>query len=268
MGYGDIDDIIAAAMGWAGTPAKQTDLYYNQYKLATDLPYSQTFAMDKQVSVHEWAGVKINKLTIRGKASGGGALECEAEVSAKDRSLTSTTNTAVTIAALSLMDCPVALFEDLTFLIGDNINALVAGDEEDISSFELVIDNVMRTDELTNNGLAEQGRDGRRKITLKLSFAAYDSDQYITWRDNDTDLQAQLLFERDDGVHTDNYRFVIRIGKMQVTKYPTATKDEKMLRPDVEFNILRAQEESATWADMTEELEIDVVNSRSASPLA
>lgn len=266
LGYGDIDLLIAAAMGTAGSPSAQTDLYYNTYELSDEVDISFTLAANKQVAVHEWTGCKVSKLTITGKPTS--PLEIEAEIVAKSRAISGTTNTAETIAALALMDCPVVMFEDLAIWLGDNTDALTVSDVIYIGGFTLTIDNTLRTDELTNDGCAEPERNGRRRVSLKLDFPAYDTDNYFTWLTGDTDLQCQMLFERNDAAYTDNYRFVIRIGKMLCASYPTPIEGEQMIAPSVEFRCLRAQAESTSWAAMTEELEIDVINQHQASPIA
>jgi hypothetical protein len=266
LDYGNLDMFIAAAMGAADTPATVTDLYGNTYSLADEIDNSITAAIDKDVSVHEWRGIKINKLTLKGETSK--PVIMEIEVVAYDRKTTGTTNNSAAIAAATVLEVPVCMFDDLTFRIGDLDDALDSGDDLCISGFELSLDNKLKTDDITNCGLDEPERDGRRVITLNVNLPSYQADTYQTYKDNNTELQVNMIFARSSDDYTDDYTIDIRLGKVLVADYQTPVDGEKMIRPALPLVALRADEDNPTWATMTEEMEIYVLNTISASPIS
>lgn len=266
LDYGNLDMLIAAAMGAASTPALVTDLYGNTYTLADEIDHSITAAIDKDVSVHEWRGCKINKLTLRGETSR--PVTAEIELVAYDRKVTGTENDSAAIAAATVLEVPVCMFGDLTFRLGDLTDALTSNDDLCISGFELVIDNKLKTDDITNCGLDEPERDGRRVITLNVTLPSYQADTYTTYKDADTELQVNMIFERADADLTDDYQIDIRLGKMMVSDYQTPVEGEQMIRPSLPLVALRADEDNPTWTTMTEEMEIYVQNTHSTSPVS
>lgn len=266
LGYGDLDLLIAAAMGDVNPPSLQTDLYYTQYELTDEVDESLTLAQNKQVSIHEWRGSKINKLTMRGTPTN--PIEMEVDVVAKDRLVTGTTNDASDITGATEYKVPVIMFEDLSIFVGDNADVLTSADEISISGFEFVLDNMLRTDEMTNKGLAEPERNARRRVTLRLDLPSYESDTYFTWLQQDTIVQVQMRFEKASADYTDKFQFIINLGKMTVAEYPTPTEGEEITESSISLRALRAAGDSATWASMTEEFELYVQNTRGTSPLA
>jgi hypothetical protein len=265
--YGDYDLLLAIALGATGTPALQTDLYLNTYTLNDDMDNSFTMAFDKQVSIWEYAGCKINSLTIRGTA--GMPVEFEFDIVCKALDVSSGTNTSGTMNSAVFLAAPVIMTEDLTLWIGDNADALDSGDEIEVTSFELVINNTLRTDLYTNQAtISEPIRNGRRVIDLTLGLGTYESNTYKTWYQNNTDVQARLKFTHPDAALTDDYDLMIKMGKLRVSAYDPAIGGEEAITPEINFFALRAAEDSKSWASMTEELEISVINSLSADPLA
>ena len=277
LDYGGLDLLIAAALGSAGSPNlfAGNDLYENTYELTADVDVSLTLAANKDVEdgtglLHEWPGDKIDKLTIKGEAGSDAPVSVTIDTVAEHHYTTadgSITNTKSDISAATLLDVPVTMFEDMVFSIGAITAALDGDDAMCIGDFELVIDNGLRRLQ-TNCGLAEPERDKRRVITFSIGIPSYTSDQFNTWRNNNTELQARLRFTRDVSGVTDTYYNEIRLGKIQVSDFQTPTEGETIIAPKVEFSIIRATTDNQTWTLMTEELEYYVINGRSTSPLA
>jgi hypothetical protein len=270
LDYGGLDLLIAAALGAAGTPSLSTDLYSNTYTLTPDVDESLTLATNKDVEdttglLHEWTGVKIDKLVIKGSA-GGDPLSVSIETIAQHHYKTGDagiTNAKADIAAATLLDVPVVMFEDLVFSIATTGSALVPGDSLCIGDFELTIENGLRR-LLTNCGLDEPDRDQRRIISLSIGIPSYTSDLFYTWRENHTELQLKFAFSRV----TDEYEHELRIGKALVSDFQTPTENENVIAPKAELKIIRAAGDNPTWGALEEELEWAVVNGRSSSPLA
>ena len=273
LDYGSWDLLIAAALGAAGSPSLVTDLYSNTYTLTSNVDISATLAENKDVVdatglLHEWPGVKVDKLTLKGTA--GGPITGTLDLIAQNHYTTgdgNITNSKANISAATLLSIPVTMFEDMVFSVADNVNALAGGDAICIGNFEFTIDNGLRR-LLTNCALDEPDREKRRGISLKIGIPSYTSDQFKSWRDANTELQALIQCSRSVSGVTDDYYNELRLGKIQVSDFQTPTAGEGIIAPTVDFNCLRATTDNPTWAAMTEECEFYVINGRSTSPLA
>lgn len=275
--YGDTDYLLAAGMGAVGTPAQvdTSDFYTNDYTLNSRVNTSWTMAIDKSVAVHEYAGCKVDKIVIAGTP--GGPCTITYTLSARSMVNDSSTNTSGTLGALTPLNAPVIMFEDSCNLvastgyvrIGDCSDALASGDELEISSFELTLENNLRTGKFANCGIIDEPlREALRTVTLKVGMVKYTSDQYRTWLLANTSLQADILFYDQVAGEDEPYKFQIKVGNMQVTEYPTPVEGQGVIEPTVTFGCSRADEANPTWATMTEEFEIAVQNKLDASPLA
>jgi hypothetical protein len=150
-----------------------------------------TVAINKGVSVHEFAGVKVGSWTLSGSPAD--AVRWSADVFAQSRSLTSVTNTSAVLAALGEPGDPMQ-FHDLTLRIGDQANDLASGDDVDVENFSLQINRNMIQKQVNSTTLLEARENAFQDGTLTIQLPLYDSDQFITWHANHTPLQASLIF--------------------------------------------------------------------------
>jgi len=147
--YEDLDTLIAVAMGGAGTPVANLTLYDNTYALAENLAASFVAAIEKGVSVWEYAGCKIDTMKIAGEANK--PLDIEFSGVANDLSRVSLVNTTAVLASLNTEDAASkVMFSDLEFKIAAQGTALTSESAKGISSFEVSLANSLALDQFTN----------------------------------------------------------------------------------------------------------------------
>jgi hypothetical protein len=261
--YEDLDLLIAIAMGSAGTPATSGSLYSNTYSLDEDLDYSFVAAVYKGVSVWEFAGCKIDTMKISGEANK--PLDIEFGGAANDLDLASAINTAGVLTALDTEDAAAKImFSDLEFKIAAQDDALSGESEKGIGSFELNLMNNLALDQFDNQALTilEPERNGKREVKFMFRVPRYEADTYLTWRDADTALHAYLKFSAG------NYVFDIHLPKITVDKVSAPIAGPGLIEQTIECTAFRDPASDSATFTVTDEMEIDVVNGRDASPLA
>jgi len=261
--YEDLDLLIAIALGAAGTPSVNGALYDNTYSLAEAMTYSFICAILKNVDVWEYCGCKVNTLKISGQANK--ALAAEFGVCAKDLDRASATNTPAVLNALDTEDdAPRIFFSDMEFKIAAQGDALTGETAKGISQFELMLDNKLKMDDFDNRSLTilEPVRDGKRDVRLNLWVPRYESDEYQDWFDDSTPLHAYLKFT------SGNYVFDIHLPKLIITNADAPLEGPGLIGQKLECRCSRDPDSDSATFTLTDELEIDVTNGRSASPLA
>ena len=261
--YEDLDLLIAIAMGAAGTPGANEALYDNTYALAENLSYFFTAAVYKGVSVWEYAGCKLDTMKISGEANK--PLDIEFGGVSKDLARDSATNTSGVLIALSTEDAAAKImFSDLEFKIAAQGDALAGESEKGIHSFELSLANNMALDQFDNTGLVilEPQRNGKREIKLSFAVPRYEADTYLDWRDADTPLHAYLKFT------SGNYLFDIHLPEIKIDKADAPVGGPGLIEQSIECTCSRDPGSVSESFTLTDEMEIDVTNGRSASPLA
>lgn len=190
--------------GILGASARDAVNSLNQYTVSDSASNKFTIAFNKQVSVWEAQGCKLNTLKISGSA--GQKIMMEAGVICKNLLRTGDAgivNAAAAITGIAPSIIPTNItFDMLDFRIGDQTDALVAGDGIKIESFELNISNNFSEPQFSsvdaNHSDAtltlEPLRNGRRSVELSFVLPRYESDNVFTWLKNATALQAQLKF--------------------------------------------------------------------------
>jgi hypothetical protein len=210
-----------------------------------------TVAINKQVSVHEYAGFKVGEFTLTGTPADG--IRYSVAGMATARSLSSVLNTSGVLAALA-EPATSARFTDLTLRIGDLADALAAGDNTPVSGFSLSINRNLQQDEVNSNTLLEALESNFRQGTLTLNVPRYTTDQWKTWHDNHTVLQAELAF--DNG--TDPYKKV-RLAQLQVVSAPTPTSGPGLLPITVTLSLHNNLNNANTQTGFTFDAEIEIV---------
>jgi len=213
--------ILLAAMGTATWDATNS---LNKYTLANTLATSLTAAINKEVAIWEFTGLKVTSLEISGAF--GGSLTAVANVIGKrryitgDAGITNTTTTVVTniapTAKPDLLD-----LKDATFRLGAQGAALAASDKFAIGSFTLRINNGLSdaqfaTCEDTGGHTdpvytLEPARNDYRAIEFEFTIPRYADNQTFTWESGDTALQADLKFavgSKQFNVYMPNVKFM------------------------------------------------------------
>ncbi len=261
--YEDLDLLIAIGMGAAGTPAVSGGLYSNTYSLAENLEHSFCAAIYKGVSVWEYAGCKIDTLKISGEANK--PLDFEVGGVAKAFDLSSAINTPAILTALDTEDAAgKIMFSDLEFKIAAQSSDLSVENEKGLGSFDLIISNSLVMDQFDNraNTILEPERNGLREIKLSFKIPRYEADTYFTWRDADVSLHSYLKFTRD------NYMFDIHFPNLKIDKVDAPVGGPGLIEQNIECTCYRDPKSDSASFTLTDEMEIVVINGRSASPLA
>lgn len=91
-------------------------------------------------------------------------------------------------------------FDQMVFRLGDQVNALAAGDAMGIESFEISFDRLMKLDDYATDATLprqplEPKENAFRATTLKIKLPRYAADTLQAWRDADTPLQADLTWD-------------------------------------------------------------------------
>ncbi len=261
--YEDLDLLIAIAMGAAGAPQANGDLYDNTYSLAENLAYSYTAAVYKGVSVWEFAGNKIDTMKISGTANK--PLDIEIGGVAKVLDLASALNTSGVLTGLTTEDAAgKIMFSDLEFKIAAQASALSGETEKGISAFDLTLNNHLKLDDFDNRAttILEPQRDGFREVMFNFTVPRYEADTYLTWRDSDTALHAWLKFT------SGNYVFDIHLPKFKIDKAEAQISGPKLIEQKISCTCYRDPSSTSASFTLLDQMEIDVTNGRSASPLA
>lgn len=261
--YEDLDLLIAVALGGAGAPSVNGALFDNTYAPAENLDYSFCAAVYKGVSVHEFAGCKIDTMKISGEANK--PLDIELGGAGKVLDLASAVNTSVVLTGLDTEDAAAKImFSDLEFKIAAQADILSGESEKGIGSFELNLSNNLALDQFDNRAttILEPERNGIREVKFSFKVPRYEADTYLDWRDADTALHAYLKFTAGD------YMFDIHLPDIKIDKADAAIGGAGLIEQNIECTCHRDPGSDSTSYTVTDELEIDVTNARSASPLA
>lgn len=196
--------------------------YYNwggilEAALGTDTAGVYTFAdsntkiirMEFEKSVSRWRikSAKVNKMTISGNK--GESLKIALDIIGMGHS-----RSATAFPSLSLSNYSQVMFSDSNgyIRIGNQDDALDAGDNIGLESFSLEITNNFKTDDYTNEGqnLLDPLRNDFREVMFNFKIPRYSADTFQDWKDGGTLLQAALYFT--DGTKT----FLIEIPEFKI----------------------------------------------------
>jgi hypothetical protein len=263
MTYGDLDLLIAVALGAAAAPTINGSLYDGLYSTAQNLSYSYTAAVYKGVSVWEYAGNKIDTLKISGEANK--PLDFEVGGVAKTLSLASAVNTSGVLLALDTEDvASKIMFSDLEFKIAAQATALSGASESGISQFDVTLANGLKLDDFDNRALTilEPQRNGFRSVKFNFTVPRYEADTYLGWRDADTALHASLTFT------SGSYSFSIHLPKIKIDKADAAIGGPGLIQQKIQCTCYRDPGSVSASFTLTDEIEIAVTNATATSPLA
>lgn len=167
---------------------------------------SLTWAIDKQVSIWEFLGVKINQLVLEFGAEG---AMLSGTLIAQDVKYSSTTNTSATLAALvPNVDPRCKLAPDLDVRLGVASATLGSGQSIKCISGKITLTRPMaETHTSGTRSIIEPAPDNFLQGTIELVLSRYDTNQYMTWRTGNTRLACQLIFTEEAalGSHTQTW---------------------------------------------------------------
>lgn len=184
---------------------------------------SLTVAIDKQVKVWEHAGVKLSDFSISGNPTDGVIVSADGFF--VDTDYESVLNTTASLAALA-QPGPIGLYQDMTFWIGDLADALSASDAYCPSSFELSINRGLEPTEVNKYDRLEALENAFRETQLTIEIPRYDTgaQQFITWHENHTQLQAIITMSdgtNDKTIYIPNMLLMSFDAEMSGPEFPT-----------------------------------------------
>ena len=151
---------------------------------------------EKTVSRHRFGAAVAKKIVISGTQKGQVEVDVEWATKSFDN------NIAIFPAGAT---APLAMnkvrLQDLIFRIGDQANALAAGDRMEISEFEISFDRNMTDDDYVARAVSAQlpiqpVEGGFRACGFKVKLPRYAADTLVDWKAADTALQADFVFTR------------------------------------------------------------------------
>ena len=181
LDYNNYTKIYEAITGDAATPHLLTD---------DDLPAHFWIESEKTIERWRFGACKASKVIVSGEADSIVKLAIDWTARTMVRSGTA-------FPSISPATPTRVRFNDLTFRIGDQGNALTSGDDMEITSFEIELDRAMKTDDYVNaQELVEPVPGDWRAVSLKIKFPRYAASTFQGWKDSDLPLQASLNFVR------------------------------------------------------------------------
>jgi len=202
---GDLDyynwgSMIKAAMG-----AESSEVY----TFADELEEIRRIEFEKQISRWRIDSFKVEQMIISGEK--GKSLQIEFDLAGRMASRSSTAFPDISISSRSRVKFSTSSTDSL-IRIGNQDDALAAGDAVGWESFKFTIKNNLKADDFTNESVyaLEPFRNGKRDVSLEINIPRYENDTYIDWQNNKTKLQADLYFT--DGSKT----FKLEIPEMLI----------------------------------------------------
>jgi len=266
-----IERLLRGSMGASAWDATNS---LSQYTLNSTIDDSYTIGFNKQVSAWEVQGAKFKTLNLSGEA--GGIIKFAVGCIAEDLYRTGDAGIINAIAAItgispSNSPTPIA-FDDLVFRIGDQANALASGDQYAINNFSLTLDNKLTdptyasvdSSHTNSKQTLEPIRNGLREVGFQIQIPRYTSDQFATWQNAHTPLQADFI------VTNGGYELNIFIPNLYISNLGAPIAGAEVIALDVEFMAIRNAGANTymTLTDataITEELAIEAKSNRTSA---
>lgn len=204
LDYNNFDNIFEA---YCGANASRVFTMTND-----DLAKYVLIELEKVIQRHRYYPAKIGGLVISGSASGG-KITVKPKFHTRLRAISAT---AFPVGCTLAGAQDLVLFKHLNFRIGDQVDALGAGDNMGISSFELTLERNMAAqdnDSMSPTYILDPIPGGWRDAKLKLTFPRYNSVTAVlaTWKDAETALQARFAFAGPS-----SQTFVIEVPNLRI----------------------------------------------------
>lgn len=210
-----------------------------------------TVAIDKQVSVWEFAGYKVNELVITGNPTDG--IQISVDGFAIDLDLASILNTPATLAALGDPGA-FMVFQDLTFRIGDLVDALASPtDDFSISEFSITLTRNLEPTPVNSQQRLEAVENDFRGAELTFTIPRYNDNFFVSAHQNHTPLQCDIAVT--DGTNTKT----ILMPKLIVLEANASVDGAGFVTHEVTAQIIPDPEAAnafITLADTNSEIEI------------
>jgi len=216
--------LLALAMGAVSWRAGES---CNRYTVDDELDagYHATISIDKQVSMWNFIGCKINGFTL--SVNSDRLLQISFDILGYDWDVDNT------ILGGSLATTPFSninntvltpwKLKDFTFRIGDTDNILTSDDDIEVSDFTISFDRKLSGHEFpsaTTNSIEPKESD-RRDVSIDFTLPRYDSDTLFTEFGED-DLLQILVFAQDVGANNEDFYIYLPAVKLRNPSNPAS----------------------------------------------
>jgi len=230
------------------TPSAGTNTFELQNEIDSE---ALTVAVDKQVSVFEFAGWKPSTFTVTGNPADGIIIAVDGF--AKSLDLSSVLNTSSSLAALADPG-GFYTFAQAVVRIGDLVDVLASpGDNFEMSDFTIELDRGLEAVEVNSNDRTEALENAFRESTFTITIPQYCSDFFIDAHQAHTSLQCDITLT--NGANTKTFR----MPKLIVTDYTANVTGPEFVTHEVVMQILpdpEADNAFMTLENTASELEI------------
>jgi hypothetical protein len=307
--YDGLELLIAMAMGHAewngGTGVSGRGLrtvggagfapyaYYQKFELKNDLRgYYMTFAMDKQVSIHEYDSVKLAGMTLRGEA--GGRVTLAFEMMGRKPAIPATVNTSSSGWTERLPRMYV-LFQHCRVRMNEQSAGGLTNAHSQIypSAFEIHLTNNFTTDTTSENDpyIDEPAQDGFTEVNGSISIPNYKNDATVTAFLAGTKMKLDVVAESNvqipkPGGNKYYYKFRIFLPQIQIDDAQRQAGGPGRIAGDFSFQASRPEnppvgmngtgslvsgndpDSGYSWYPVTTPLHIEVMNVNKSNPLS
>lgn len=206
------------------TPGVGTNTYVFDSNIDGD---SLTVAVNKQVSVWEFAGVKVNEIVLSSNPADGVRLAVTGFAVNLDRA--SVLNTPASLNALPV-NLDFMIHQEVTLRIRDQLGALASPtDEYDISDFTLTITRNLEPTEVNSENRLEALENDFQFTTLEATFPRYCEDTFIDAHEARTLMQADLVVS--DGTSSKT----VNLPELVVTEFTAPVEGAAFVEHNVMF---------------------------------
>lgn len=194
--YG-IETLILTALGTATRDAVNDS---TQFTIASQIDEHLTLCINDQVSLREYVSAMVQgwSFTLSENSNGQFSFDLisKEEYKTGDGSITNAIADLTALSPTNMVIVPLR-FDDATFRIADVSDALTSGDAVGISSITISFTRNLTAPQFTSASSSRTIRpreDGFREVSLTFDVPRYENTNFLSWRDNGTELQADLKF--------------------------------------------------------------------------
>jgi len=217
--YTDFEDILHAAFG---KKTVNVNTGITSFDLTPDVGLSLTVAVEKGVSIHEFVGCKISRLSI---STGDNKLQLSVSLLGKDYTRAGL-NTSADFDNLASPG-RVILLPDCTLQVGNN--------SYNFSELNFTLDNKLQAVRGNSKTPLSIDRNGKREVSFSITLPKYEVDTFYADFENGT--ETSVILSATDGTNA----FKLILPKVIVQTVDTSVSGEGIIPQKVEFIVLRGE---------------------------
>lgn len=257
--YEALDFLFALAFASTVTKTGASAPYSHEFILSTaDIQRSVSLSIDKRIEDDYVEGVKIDELVFSSTPDNVGVTF---GIVGEEITRGSTHQAALRALTFTLGK---RLFHDqAVFRIADCADALAAGDAQDVSEFEMTLNNNLAVDHYTTTSgvkISEPYRNGKGTVMFRFVIPTYAANTFVAARDSETKLQADIIYTGatlGGGTYTLKFEF----PTVKVTSAEYAISDAGLIQHVVECKCYN-NNANTNMSAIDEPVELTIQNNR------